>query len=112
MSSRPSFGRGTSSIQRCEYGHGIGLIRCEIRIPAPMPAAAVRAWVLRSIRSCLSGTRAAGQSAAVLPAVCDARDAVATDPIVSLRPMSDAATLEGHELLASGKVREIYDEGD
>jgi phosphoribosylaminoimidazole-succinocarboxamide synthase len=26
--------------------------------------------------------------------------------------MSDAATLEGHQLLASGKVREIYDEGD
>jgi phosphoribosylaminoimidazole-succinocarboxamide synthase len=26
--------------------------------------------------------------------------------------MSDAATLEGHTLLASGKVREIYDEGD
>jgi phosphoribosylaminoimidazole-succinocarboxamide synthase len=26
--------------------------------------------------------------------------------------MSDAATLEGHKLLASGKVREIYDEGD
>ena len=26
--------------------------------------------------------------------------------------MSDAATLEGHSLLASGKVREIYDEGD
>src|SRR2546421_825296 len=26
--------------------------------------------------------------------------------------MSDAATLEGHPLLASGKVREIYDEGD
>ena len=25
--------------------------------------------------------------------------------------MSDAATLEGHTLLASGKVREIYDEG-
>jgi phosphoribosylaminoimidazole-succinocarboxamide synthase len=26
--------------------------------------------------------------------------------------VSDAATLEGHQLLASGKVREIYDEGD
>ena len=26
--------------------------------------------------------------------------------------MSDAATLEGHTLLASGKVREIYDEGE
>jgi phosphoribosylaminoimidazole-succinocarboxamide synthase len=26
--------------------------------------------------------------------------------------MSDAATLEGHNLLASGKVREIYDEGE
>ena len=26
--------------------------------------------------------------------------------------MSGAATLEGHTLLASGKVREIYDEGD
>ena len=26
--------------------------------------------------------------------------------------MSSAATLEGHKLLASGKVREIYDEGD
>ena len=26
--------------------------------------------------------------------------------------MSDAATLEGHKLLASGKVREIYEEGD
>ena len=26
--------------------------------------------------------------------------------------MSDAATLEGHQLLASGKVREIYDEGE
>jgi phosphoribosylaminoimidazole-succinocarboxamide synthase len=26
--------------------------------------------------------------------------------------MSNAATLEGHKLLASGKVREIYDEGD
>jgi phosphoribosylaminoimidazole-succinocarboxamide synthase len=26
--------------------------------------------------------------------------------------VSDAATLEGHKLLASGKVREIYDEGD
>jgi phosphoribosylaminoimidazole-succinocarboxamide synthase len=26
--------------------------------------------------------------------------------------MSEAATLEGHTLLASGKVREIYDEGD
>ncbi len=26
--------------------------------------------------------------------------------------MSTAATLEGHKLLASGKVREIYDEGD
>jgi phosphoribosylaminoimidazole-succinocarboxamide synthase len=26
--------------------------------------------------------------------------------------VNDAATLEGHQLLASGKVREIYDEGD
>src|SRR3954465_8780189 len=26
--------------------------------------------------------------------------------------MSDAATLEGYDLLASGKVREIYDAGD
>src|SRR5205807_4579819 len=38
--------------------------------------------------------------------------AVSTAPLVSLRSMSDAATLEGHTLLASGKVREIYEEGD
>jgi phosphoribosylaminoimidazole-succinocarboxamide synthase len=46
------------------------------------------------------------------------RDLRSRDPlaaaaaIVSLKTMSDAATLEGHQLLASGKVREIYDEGD
>jgi phosphoribosylaminoimidazole-succinocarboxamide synthase len=34
-----------------------------------------------------------------------------TGPLVSLNPMP-AATLEGHRLLASGKVREIYESGD
>jgi phosphoribosylaminoimidazole-succinocarboxamide synthase len=33
-------------------------------------------------------------------------------PPIYIRGMSSAATLEGHKLLASGKVREIYDEGD
>src|SRR2546423_12498053 len=37
--------------------------------------------------------------------------AVPTPPLVSLKPMSQA-TLEGHRLLASGKVREIYEAGD
>src|SRR3954453_18669285 len=36
---------------------------------------------------------------------------VPTPPVVSLNPMSEA-TLEGHRLLASGKVREIYESGD
>jgi phosphoribosylaminoimidazole-succinocarboxamide synthase len=36
---------------------------------------------------------------------------VPTGPLVSLNPMS-APTLEGHRLLASGKVREIYESGD
>src|SRR3954467_4178895 len=36
---------------------------------------------------------------------------VPTSPVVSLKPMSQA-TLEGHRLLASGKVREIYEAGD
>src|SRR4051812_19262713 len=36
---------------------------------------------------------------------------VPTPPVVSLKPMSQA-TLEGHRLLASGKVREIYEAGD
>src|SRR3954447_9990407 len=35
-----------------------------------------------------------------------------TDPIAIFNPMSEAATLEGYDLLASGKVREIYDAGD
>src|SRR3954449_10809001 len=37
--------------------------------------------------------------------------ALPTSPVVSLKPMSQA-TLEGHRLLASGKVREIYEAGD
>jgi phosphoribosylaminoimidazole-succinocarboxamide synthase len=36
---------------------------------------------------------------------------LSTAPVVSLTSMSDAATLEGYELLASGKVREIYEAG-
>src|SRR3954452_5336881 len=36
--------------------------------------------------------------------------AATSDPVVSLQPMSQA-TLEGHTLLASGKVREIYESG-
>jgi hypothetical protein len=32
--------------------------------------------------------------------------------VAIFRTMSDAATLEGYDLLASGKVREIYDAGD
>src|SRR5437764_10163646 len=36
---------------------------------------------------------------------------VPTAPVVNVTPMSQA-TLEGHRLLASGKVREIYDAGD
>src|SRR4051794_22163746 len=35
-----------------------------------------------------------------------------TDPIAIFTPMSEAATLEGYDLLASGKVREIYEAGD
>src|SRR3954463_7599706 len=35
-----------------------------------------------------------------------------TDPIAIFNPMSEAATLEGYDLVASGKVREIYDAGD
>ena len=40
------------------------------------------------------------------------RDPLPTAPLVSLDSVSGAATLEGHKLLASGKVREIYEEGD
>jgi phosphoribosylaminoimidazole-succinocarboxamide synthase len=35
-----------------------------------------------------------------------------TPPLVSLNRMSEAATLDGHELVAQGKVREIYEAGE
>src|SRR2546423_4724780 len=47
-----------------------------------------------------------------MPRTLRERDPLPTAPLVSLDSVSGAATLEGHKLLASGKVREIYEEGD